>query len=94
MSLASRNLNPGDWVTTDYNTRTDHAGRAERAQIVAVDRERRYGNSQSGVMFQVCPALKNNTPDSWFCADWFEPADEGDSDSQAPTPQASQMSLL
>lgn len=69
MSAAGRTLKPGDWAMTDY----DGPGKLARVQIVAVDRERKHGHSQSGVMFQVRPFLKNGTPESWYDADWFYP---------------------
>lgn len=87
MSVASRKLDVGDWAVTDYNTRGSWPVRPApmtRVQIVAVDRQRQHGHSQSGVMFQVRPPLKNGYAESWYCADWFEPADSG----ITPNPQA------
>jgi hypothetical protein len=75
MSAESRKLSIGDWVITDYNSAgSPLSGLITRVQIVAVDRHREHGHSQSGVMFKVFPLLKYGTPDSWYCADWFEPA--------------------
>ena len=70
MSQASRKLEAGAWVVTDYNG----PGPMARVQIVDVDRERKNGHSQSGVMFRVFPLLKHGTPESWYCSDWFEPS--------------------
>jgi hypothetical protein len=76
MGAASRKLGVGDWAVTDYNNAgSPISGPLARVQIVAVDRARLHGHSQSGVMFQVRPPLKYGTPDSWYCADWFEPVD-------------------
>lgn len=60
MSLASRQLDIGAHVSTDY----DH-GRQSIHSIVArkVD-----AHCQSGVMFRVLPDLGG-----WMDADWFEP---------------------
>ena len=69
MGLQSRQLAVGDWALTDFNG----AGPMARVQIVAVDRDRWHGHSQSGVMFRVQPPLKHGTPTTWYCADWFEP---------------------
>jgi hypothetical protein len=69
VSQASRLLGVGDWCLTDYNG----PGPLVRTQIVAVDRSRLHGHSQSGVMFQVRPLLKHGTVQTWYCADWFEP---------------------
>jgi hypothetical protein len=74
MSTESRNLWIGDWAVTDFNNAGGRPGPLARVQIVAVDRNRLHGHSQSGVMFQVRPLLKHGTPNSWYCADWFEPA--------------------
>ncbi len=74
MSKESRLLNVGDWCLTDYNHASGdrQAKTLDRVQIVAVDRERRNGHSQSGIMFQVRPLLKGGTLESWYCADWFQ----------------------
>lgn len=74
MSAASRLLNVGDYALTDYNNTTGQrlTSGLDRVQIIAVDRERRNGHSQSGVQFQVRPLLKGGTPKSWYCADWFQ----------------------
>ena len=69
MSKAGRALRPGDWALTDYNG----PGPMARVQIVDEDRTRAHGHSQSGLLFRVQPLLKHGTPDSWYCADWFEP---------------------
>lgn len=73
MSAASRNLEVGDWAVTDYNNAGSQPGPLVRVQVVAVDRQRQHGHSQSGVMFQVRPRLKYGHAESWYCADWFEP---------------------
>ena len=74
MSAASRLLYVGDYALTDYNNTTGPrlTSGLDRVQIVAVDRERHNGHSQRGVLFQVRPLLKGGTPQSWYCADWFE----------------------
>lgn len=75
MSKASRLLNVGDWCLTDYNYVSGERNKLKqvsRVQIVAVDRNKHNGHSQSGILFQVRPLLKGGTPESWYCADWFE----------------------
>lgn len=61
-----RDLKVGDFALTDFNG----PGRLTRVKIV----ERSLGQCQSGIMFRVEPFLKHGTSDSWYCADWFEPA--------------------
>jgi len=63
--ISARHLQPGDFALTDFNKG------ATRVRIVA----RRDGQrSQSGVMFQVDPPMRNHGPATWIDADWFEPA--------------------
>ncbi len=71
MSQAGRKLQPGDWALTDFSRGTT------RVQIVA----RKTGASQSGIQFQVQPALNGCHPRDWFDADWFEPASLSNSES-------------
>ena len=60
MSLASRQLDIGAHVSTDYNH-----GRQSIHSIVA---RKMDAHCQSGVMFRVLPDLGG-----WIDADWFEP---------------------
>ena len=87
MGAASRQLDVGDWAVTDYNTRGGWPMRNApmvEVQIVAVDRHRTHGHSQSGVMFQVRPMLKNGTAESWYDADWFEPVEQSKTPQRCP----------
>lgn len=61
MSLASRQLDIGAHVSTDYNH-----GRQSIHSIVA---RKLDAGSTSGVVFRVLPDLGG-----WIDADWFEPA--------------------
>lgn len=63
-----KSLKPGDWALTDYD------GRVKRVRIVAEDRQRTFGHSQTGVVFQLEPgSLRHQTPDSWYDSAWFVP---------------------
>jgi hypothetical protein len=66
----ARELQIGDAATTDYECGYGVGGRLKTVTVAARIEDR---TSQSGVMFQVTPALKNNPPDAWFDADWFAP---------------------
>ena len=59
-----RKLQPGDSATTDYNGN-------EIIQVKILARQDKT-RSQSGIMFQVTPKLKNSAADAWIDADWFE----------------------
>ena len=61
----------GQDALTDYN-----GSGMTRVEIVEADYTRRHGHSQSGILFRVAPPLKNGTTQSWYDADWFEPAPE------------------
>ncbi len=63
-------LQPGDAATTDYECGFGVGG---RPKLVTVTARAEGCRSQSGVMFQVVPPLKNNPPDAWFDAEWFAP---------------------
>jgi hypothetical protein len=66
MSRASRKLQVGAEVVTDYSRRlTRHA-------IIERSDDRSNGHSQSGIMFRVSPIVPGSTGD-WIDADWFEP---------------------
>ena len=69
MGRMGRNLQPGDEALTDYNG----PGAMTRVRIVARD-DSRVRKSQSGVLYQVSPKLRNGIAESWYDADWFEPA--------------------
>lgn len=60
----------GQDALTDYNG----PGPMTRVMIVEADYTRRHGHSQSGTLFRVMPPLRNGTANSWYDADWFEPA--------------------
>ena len=64
-------LMPGDQAVTDYELGYAAGGALKNVLIVARREER---CSQSGVLLQVSPALKNNLPGEWFDAEWFAPA--------------------
>lgn len=68
MMSRGRQLQVGDRAVTDFN----RVGTMTHVEIL-----RRADNfpSQSGVAFQVSPALKNCISESvWIDADWFEPS--------------------
>ena len=60
-----RKLQVGDCTTTDFN------GAGTITQVTITARKENSG-SQSGIMYQVSPRLKNSLPDAWFDSDWFE----------------------
>ncbi len=66
----ARDLQPGDTATTDYECGYGVGGALKTVTVTARRDDR---TSQSGVMLQVTPPLKNNPPDAWFDADWFSP---------------------
>jgi hypothetical protein len=66
----ARDLTPGDAATTDYEC---GYGVGDILTTVIITARSEGGTSQSGVMFQVAPALKNNPPSAWFDAEWFAP---------------------
>jgi hypothetical protein len=74
MSTESRALKVGASPVTYFNSPFRGLPVETTVRITAVDRDRTHGHSQSGVMFQVEPMLKGGTGDSWYDADWFEPA--------------------
>jgi len=61
-------LQVGDLALTDFN----ELGKFVQVEITARDDNPR-GACQSGVLFQVKPALRNGTLDSWYDAGWFQP---------------------
>lgn len=65
MSAASRLLQPGAMVVTDFS------GRRTTHKILL----RYRGVCQSGVLFEVHPPVPKSNNEG-ICADWFEPADE------------------
>lgn len=65
-----RTLQVGDEALTDYNG----PGPKVKVRIVERDDRRVHGHSQSGIMFRVTPNLNNGSVNSWYDADWFEPA--------------------
>ena len=66
----ARELQIGDSATTDYECGYGVVGKLKTVTVTGRTEDR---TSQSGMMFQVTPALKNNAPDAWFDADWFAP---------------------
>lgn len=65
MSAASRQLQVGACVTTDFSKRrTTHTISARMAPATC----------QSGVLYQVEPAVPGARAGAWIDADWFEPA--------------------
>jgi hypothetical protein len=69
MSAASRLLEPGAMVTTDFS------GRITTHKILL----RYAGRCQSGILFEVHPPVPKSN-NQGICADWFELAESG----QAP----------
>lgn len=65
MSDASRRLEPGALVTTDFS------GRLTRHTILL----KYKGVSQSGILFEVHPPVPKSG-NGGICADWFEPVVE------------------
>lgn len=65
-----RLLQPGDDAVTDFNG----PGPLAKVRITARIDSSTNGRviSQSGIMFQVDPPLKNGTLQTWYDADWFE----------------------
>ena len=66
MSKAGRNLQVGDEALTDYGGRG--------LTLVRIVKRLDGTCSQSGICFQVWPALDRFDPDARYDADWFEPA--------------------
>lgn len=67
MSAASRKLDVGARVTTDFSKRiTTHTIITRMAPAT----------SQSGVLYKVSPPVPGAGDDAWIDADWFEPARE------------------
>jgi hypothetical protein len=61
---SGRQLQPGDYAITNFN-----GNGLVRVRITA---RRDKQRSQSGIVFQVSPKLKNSAADAWIDADWFE----------------------
>jgi len=59
-----RKLQPGDDATTDFN-----GNGITQVKIIA---RRDNARSQSRILFQVSPKLKNSHAAAWIDADWFE----------------------
>lgn len=68
MSHASRQLEAGDRVCTDF----DNPGSGQTIHVIAA--RKITPNTQSGVSFRVLPNPRKASPDAWIDADWFEPA--------------------
>ena len=66
--MRGRNLQVGDEAMTDYNGN----GFTQVTITARVDAHGR-GFSQSGILFQVSPLLRNGDSRTWYDADWFEP---------------------
>ena len=79
MGICGRALKVGDDAVTEFNM----SGPLARVRIAEADYTWRHGHSQSGTMFRVTPPLKNGTLESWYDADWFEPA--------SPTPKTGSL---
>lgn len=65
MSRTGRDLQVGDYATTDYN-----GGITTVRIIERLDGQR---GCQSGILFAVDPILRNGDSDSRYDADWFRP---------------------
>ena len=68
MNNSQRGLRVGQDALTRYN------GPLTRVTIIEIDYTHRHGHSQSGIMFRVDPPLKHGDAQTWYDADWFEPA--------------------
>lgn len=66
--LRGRHLQPGDMAVTDIS-----GGAFTRVRIVERD-DSGQRRSQSGVMFRVSPPIAGGSSETWYDADWFEPA--------------------
>lgn len=65
MSIRGRDLQAGDYATTDFNDR-----RITKVQITA---RREFHGPRQGVQFKVFPLLDGGTEDAWYDSDWFAP---------------------
>ena len=61
-----RKLQKGDESVTDFN--------GKGVVRVAITDRRENAQSQSRVMYRVWPPLKGGNNETWYDADWFEPA--------------------
>jgi len=61
-----RKLQKGDEAVTDFN--------GKGVVRVAITDRREHAQSQSRVMYRVWPPLKGGNNETWYDADWFEPA--------------------
>lgn len=61
-----RKLQKGDEAVTDFN--------GKGVVRVAITDRRENAQSQSRVMYRVWPPLKGGNNETWYDADWFEPA--------------------
>jgi len=68
--MRGRSLQPGDMALTDFN------GPGPLTRVKILDR-RQFRGSQSGISFRIYPFLKGGSADTWYDADWFEPAPSG-----------------
>jgi len=59
-------LQKGDEAVTDFN--------GKGVVRVAITDRRENAQSQSRVMYRVWPPLKGGNNETWYDADWFEPA--------------------
>lgn len=67
MSIRGRELQVGDYATTDFN------GQETRTLVKIIGRQEVRG-CQSGILFSVYPTLRNGDLNSRYDADWFEPS--------------------
>ena len=59
-------MQKGDEAVTDFN--------GKGVVRVAITDRRENAQSQSRVMYRVWPPLKGGNNETWYDADWFEPA--------------------
>lgn len=64
-----RELQPGDYATTDFNG----PGTVTRVKITARSETQR---SASGITFRVAPKLKNSSRYAWLDSGWFKPVEK------------------
>jgi hypothetical protein len=62
---------PARYAKIGMKVRTDFSGKHSTHIITDIDRERKHGHSQSGVMFLVNPPVPKSGGE-WVDADWFD----------------------
>ena len=63
--MSGKDLQIGDRAYTHYN--------GNRPTLVRIIARSENQVSQTGIMFQVSPTLKNGSKDSWYDSAWFTP---------------------